>query len=159
MLFNILILHFVSYYYLGLITLHQAVVNLKVNRYVFLKYSAPLDSTQSHVLLTFKARIPALVLDCSVVAREINFSSIEEINHLKLIQRVMMKDNCIEEWVFNFGFVIANSTNTWQQTIKSAGKDQMMSAEVLSGNITIHTSFYDEALLVHKCVVRVYYVQ
>lgn len=144
--------------FLGLITLHRSAVNLKVNRCMFLKYSTLFDSIQSHILLTFKARIPASVLECSVVAREINFATSEEIKNLRLIQKVLMHDYCIEEWVFNFGYVIPNSANTWQQTIKAAGKDHMMSAEVLSGNITIDTSFYDGEVLVHKCVVRVYYV-
>jgi retinal rod rhodopsin-sensitive cGMP 3',5'-cyclic phosphodiesterase subunit delta len=93
-----------------------------------------------------------------VVAREINFSASEEIKNLRLIQKVMMNDYCIEKWSFRFGYVIPNSTNTWEQIIKAACKGQMMSAEVLSGNITIETSFFDEELLVHKCVVRVYYV-
>lgn len=36
-----------------------------------------------------------------------------------------------EEWFFDFGFVIPGSTNSWQQTIESAGEDRMLSAEDL----------------------------
>jgi len=31
------------------------------------------------------------------------------------------QENCMEEWRFHFGFVIPNSTNTWQQTIEAPG--------------------------------------
>jgi retinal rod rhodopsin-sensitive cGMP 3',5'-cyclic phosphodiesterase subunit delta len=36
---------------------------------------------------------------------------------------------CIEEWFFDFGFVIPNSTNTWQQVIE-ADEGNMIPAEV-----------------------------
>ena len=51
---------------------------------------------------------------------------------------------CIEEWLFDFGFVIPNSTNTWQQVIE-ADEGNMIPAEVLSGNVTIETSFFVSA--------------
>ena len=51
---------------------------------------------------------------------------------------------CIEEWLFDFGFVIPNSTNTWQQVIE-ADEGNMIPAEVLSGNVTIETSFFVRA--------------
>jgi hypothetical protein len=35
------------------------------------------------------------------------------------------------EWFFSFGFVIPGSTNSWQQVIEAAPKDEMMSAEFL----------------------------
>lgn len=35
------------------------------------------------------------------------------------------------EWFFHFGFVIPGSTNSWQQTIESAGEDRMLAAEDL----------------------------
>lgn len=53
---------------------------------------------------------------------------------------------CIEEWLFDFGFVIPNSTNTWQQVIE-ADEGNMIPAEVLSGNVTIETSFFVRARL------------
>jgi hypothetical protein len=37
----------------------------------------------------------------------------------------------MEEWFFEFGFVIPNSTNTWQSTIEAAAESQMMPASVL----------------------------
>jgi retinal rod rhodopsin-sensitive cGMP 3',5'-cyclic phosphodiesterase subunit delta len=59
------------------------------------------------------------------------------------------------EWNFKFGFVIPNSTNSWQQVIEAA--DEMMPAEVLSGNITIHTTFYDGENLIASSSVLLYY--
>ena len=35
------------------------------------------------------------------------------------------------EWMFEFGFVIPGSTNTWQSLIEAAPQSQMMPANVL----------------------------
>ena len=37
----------------------------------------------------------------------------------------------LEEWSFEFGFVIPNSTNTWQSIIEAAPESQMMRSDVL----------------------------
>ena len=54
------------------------------------------------------------------------------------------------------GFVIPNSTNTWQQVIE-ADEGNMSPADVLSGQITIETSFYDDQMIVSKSRLRVFY--
>ncbi|KAG2768453.1 hypothetical protein JG687_00005860 [Phytophthora cactorum] len=105
-----------------------------------------------------KARLPADILKCSAVSREINFSSVEEISKFRLEQRVFLGGSCIEEWIFNFGYVIPGSTNTWQQTIESAGPENMLDPEVMSGKLTIETAFYDGQLPIAKTVYRIYYV-
>ena len=105
-----------------------------------------------------KARIPADILSCRAVSREINFSSRESMTGFKLEQRIFYQGICIEEWFFNFGFVIPNSTNSWQQIIEAAGEDQMMTAEQLSGEVTIETTFLDGKSFIAKCLVRLYYV-
>ena len=92
-----------------------------------------------------------------MVSREINFSSINEISNLALVQKFMMNGVCVEEWSFTFGYVIPNSTNTWQQIIKSAGKERMMSPHILSGNVTIDTCFYDGDSLISKSTMRIFY--
>lgn len=46
-------------------------------------------------------------------------------------QKVLFKGRCLEEWFFEFGYVIPNSTNTWQSIIESAPESQMMPANVL----------------------------
>jgi len=43
----------------------------------------------------------------------------------------MLQGRCLEEWFFEFGFVIPNSTNTWQSLIEAAPESQMMPANVL----------------------------
>lgn len=105
-----------------------------------------------------EARVPKRILKCKSVSREINFSSKEEMQKFKLEQRVMFKGKCLEEWFFDFGFVIPDSTNTWQSLIEAAPSDQMMPATVLSGNVIIETKFYDEDLLVSTSRVRLFYV-
>ncbi|CAM9656485.1 unnamed protein product, partial [Scytosiphon promiscuus] len=104
-----------------------------------------------------KATVPRRILECSAVSREINFSSKEEIRRFRLEQRVFLAGACIEEWFFDFGFVIGGSTNSWQQTIESAGKDRMLSADDLSGRMTIETTFLDGKVMLFKTLVRMFY--
>lgn len=51
--------------------------------------------------------------------------------HCYDFQKVLFKGRCLEEWFFEFGYVIPNSTNTWQSVIESAPESQMMPANVL----------------------------
>merc|ERR1719152_905240 len=97
------------------------------------------DSTKPET----EARVPRDILNCRQVSREINFSSAEMMNSLRLVQTVIFNGSHLEEWNFSFGFVIPNSTNTWQQTIESAEEEEMITAEVASGNIVIDTTFYE----------------
>ena len=84
-----------------------------------------------------KAEIPSDILACAAVSREINFSSAELMEEFKLQQRIFYQGMCIEEWYFDFGFVIPGSTNSWQEIIEAADESDMLPAEELSGNITI----------------------
>ncbi|XP_035697139.1 retinal rod rhodopsin-sensitive cGMP 3',5'-cyclic phosphodiesterase subunit delta isoform X2 [Branchiostoma floridae] len=105
-----------------------------------------------------EARVPKKILKCRAVSREINFSSIEQMERFRLEQKVLFKGRVLEEWYFEFGFVIPNSTNTWQSIIEAAPENQMMPANVLSGNVVIETNFYDKDLLVSTSRVRLFYV-
>ncbi|KAI1728565.1 GMP-PDE, delta subunit domain-containing protein [Ditylenchus destructor] len=105
-----------------------------------------------------EARIPKAILKCKAVSREINFTSDEQIEKFRLEQRVFLKDHVIEEWYFDFGFVIPQSTNTWQNLIEAAPEGQMLPASVLSGNIVIETNFFDDDMLISTSRVRLYYV-
>jgi len=76
----------------------------------------------------------------------------------RIEQRVLFKGKIMEEWHFEFGFVIPNSTNTWQSLIEAAPESQMMPAKVLSGHVVIETRFFDHELEVSTSKVRLYYV-
>lgn len=104
------------------------------------------------------AHLPAAILKCAAVSREINFSSSEEITQFRLEQRVFLDGSCIEEWLFAFGYVIPGSTNTWQQTIEAAGPENMLDPKTISGKLTIETAFYDGQLPIAKTVYRIFYV-
>ncbi|CEF60368.1 Retinal rod rhodopsin-sensitive cGMP 3',5'-cyclic phosphodiesterase subunit delta [Strongyloides ratti] len=104
------------------------------------------------------AKIPKSILKCKTVSREINFTSEEKIEKFRLEQKVFLKDNIIEEWFFDFGFVIPQSTNTWQNVIEAAPEGQMLPAVLLNGNVVIETSFYDDDQLVSTSRVRLYYI-
>mmetsp|Transcript_28497 Transcript_28497/g.32604 ORF Transcript_28497/g.32604 Transcript_28497/m.32604 type:complete len:155 (+) Transcript_28497:37-501(+) len=105
-----------------------------------------------------EARIPSEILKCRAVSREINFSSRELMNKFRLEQKILFQGQPIEEWDFDFGFVIPNSTNTWQQSIEADDEEKMLPAELLSGNLVIETHFYDEDLVVSESKVRIFYV-
>uniref|UniRef100_A0A5S6QDF1 GMP_PDE_delta domain-containing protein n=1 Tax=Trichuris muris TaxID=70415 RepID=A0A5S6QDF1_TRIMR len=98
--------------------------------------------------LEHQARVPKKVLKCRVISREINFSSVEQMEKFWLEQKVILKEEVIERWHFEFGFVIPNSTNTWQNTIEAAPEALMLPANLLSGEVVIETNFFDGPLLV-----------
>ncbi|XP_010630056.2 retinal rod rhodopsin-sensitive cGMP 3',5'-cyclic phosphodiesterase subunit delta [Fukomys damarensis] len=105
-----------------------------------------------------EARVPKKILKCKAVSRELNFSSAEQMEKFRLEQKVYFKGQCLEEWFFEFGFVIPNSTNTWQSLIEAAPESQMMPASVLTGNVIIETKFFDDDLLVSTSRVRLFYI-
>ncbi|XP_059961901.1 retinal rod rhodopsin-sensitive cGMP 3',5'-cyclic phosphodiesterase subunit delta [Mesoplodon densirostris] len=105
-----------------------------------------------------EARVPKKILKCKAVSRELNFSSAKQMEKFRLEQKVFFKGQCLEEWFFEFGFVIPNSTNTWQSLIEAAPESQMMPASMLTGNVIIETKFFDDDLLVSTSRVRLFYV-
>mmetsp|Transcript_22007 Transcript_22007/g.63135 ORF Transcript_22007/g.63135 Transcript_22007/m.63135 type:complete len:168 (+) Transcript_22007:49-552(+) len=105
-----------------------------------------------------EAHIPRAILSCPQVSREINFSSQEQMSSLRLVQTIHFNGQHLEEWQFSFGFVIPNSTNTWQQTIEAADADQMIPAELLSGNTLIDTTFFDGDVPIASQRIRIWYV-
>mmetsp|Transcript_158736 Transcript_158736/g.385579 ORF Transcript_158736/g.385579 Transcript_158736/m.385579 type:complete len:115 (+) Transcript_158736:3-347(+) len=90
-----------------------------------------------------EARVPADVMNRAAVSREMTFSSAAAIDDFRLRQRVYLGEHCIEEWDFDFGFVIPGSVNTWQTTIESAGEGAMLDPTQISGLVCIETSFLD----------------
>lgn len=102
--------------------------------------------------------VPKEILGCRVVSRELKFSSDSEIEDFKLEQRVILHGQMIERWRFDFGFVIPQSFNSWQQIIEAAAPDQMIPPEVLSGNVIFETCFFDGDILLASNKVRINYV-
>lgn len=105
-----------------------------------------------------EAKVPKKILKCGAVSREINFSSIEPMEKFRLEQKVLYRNRCLEEWKFEFGFVIPNSTNTWQSLIEAAPESQMMPARVLNGNVVIETTFFEGEQEISTSKIRLYYV-
>eukprot|EP01135_Chromosphaera_perkinsii_P001503 Nk52_evm2s190 gene=Nk52_evmTU2s190 len=105
-----------------------------------------------------EARVPKKVLKCKAVSRELNFSSKELMEKFALKQVVYFDGNPLEEWNFEFGFVIPNSTNTWQSVIEAAPESSMLPANLLSGNVVIETIFLNDGKLCSSSRVRVFYV-
>ena len=102
-------------------------------------------------------RFPKEILECKWVSLEINFSSWDIIEDFQIVQKVSLMGNVIEEWDFKFGFVMPNSENTWQQTIDAADKEEMIPAEVLSGNMVVETFFYSGDDIIHSTKMTVIY--
>ena len=80
--------------------------------------------------------IPADILLCDAVSREIEFFSAEPIADFQMQQKVFLHGTCIEQWKFPFGFVIPGSTNSWEQTIYAAPPEHMLSAAQVSQSVT-----------------------
>ncbi|KAF5307403.1 hypothetical protein FQR65_LT06917 [Abscondita terminalis] len=105
-----------------------------------------------------EAHVPKTILKCRAVSREFNFSSKECIEKFRLEQKVLFKGRVLEEWYFDFGFVMPESTNTWQSIMEAAPESQMMPASILNGNVVIETKFFDDSLLISTSRVRLFYV-
>lgn len=104
-----------------------------------------------------EAHVPKKILKCRAVSREINFSTTEPMNKFRLEQKVLFKGRMLEEWFFELGFVIPNSTNTWQSLFQAAPESQMMPANILNGNMVIETKFFDDEVLLATSKVRLFY--
>ena len=78
--------------------------------------------------------------------------------HNFAIKQVMsMGGQTVEEFTFDFGFVIPGSTNSWESTVVGAGEGNMIPPDLLSGRVTVETCFYDGDLLVSKSLFRIFY--
>ncbi|CAI2383690.1 unnamed protein product [Moneuplotes crassus] len=102
-------------------------------------------------------RFPKEILECKCVSLEINFSSRDKIENFRIIQKVSLMGNVIEEWDFKFGFVMPSSVNNWEQIIDAADKEEMIPAEILSGNMVVQTYFYSGEEVIHTTKMTVIY--
>uniref|UniRef100_A0A061QX43 Retinal rod rhodopsin-sensitive cGMP 3',5'-cyclic phosphodiesterase subunit delta n=1 Tax=Tetraselmis sp. GSL018 TaxID=582737 RepID=A0A061QX43_9CHLO len=110
-----------------------------------------------------KVEIPARILKCDAVAREVKFSSEEQLDDLRMEQTVFQDAGGgslikMEEWKFRFGFVIPHSHNSWQSTTLAAGDGKMVDPEAASGRVIIATRFRDGNRTISEMRVRVFYV-
>ena len=106
-----------------------------------------------------EARVPARILQCPAVSRELTFSSKEKVANLRCTHGMYLDgmDTPIEVWDFSFGFVMPGSRNTWQTTVEAAGGERMLKPSEVSGKLTVRTKFTDGDVVVHESVVRVFY--
>ena len=95
------------------------------------------------------------MLEHKAIAREMTFSSREAINGFRIQQRVTLHGEPLEEWNFNFGFVIPGSTNSWEMTIVAS---DVYPAEVLSGNMCVETTFFDDDYEIGRARSRIFYL-
>ena len=102
--------------------------------------------------------LPKEILDCSVITREINFSSEYSIENLELIQNFYLNEELIESSRFCFGFVIPNSTNNWEQIIEAKPKEEMIPYHILSGNLQVETIFISSNTIIFKNRVLIFYI-
>ena len=63
----------------------------------------------------------------------------------------------IEKHSFKFGFVIPNTENSWESTLVAKDKEDMISAEILSGNLIVESEFFNEDLSILKFSVKMFY--
>ena len=97
------------------------------------------------------------LLKCKIIVRNINFSSVEAIDELELVQNFYLMGELFESCRFRFGFVIPGSTNDWEQ-ILLAKEDGVLPAEVLSGKLQVETFFLIKGRVLYKNKILIYYV-
>ncbi len=102
-------------------------------------------------------KITKELLKCKTVIRNVNFSSVEQIQDLELVQNFYLMGELLESSRFKFGFVIPNSTNDWEQIIE-AKEDGVLPAEVLSGKLHVETYFLCQGRIIVKNKILIYYV-
>ena len=102
-------------------------------------------------------KISKELLKCKIIKRNVNFSSVEKIEDLELVQNFYLMGELFESSRFKFGFVIPNSTNDWEQIIE-AKEDGVLPAEVLSGKLKVETLFLCEGKIIIKNKILIYYV-
>ena len=104
-----------------------------------------------------KENITKELLKCKIIRRNINFSSVEAIENLELVQNFYLMGELFESSKFKFGFVIPGSTNDWEQIIL-AKEDGGLPPEVLSGKLRVETFFLIKGKVLYKNKILIYYV-
>lgn len=104
-----------------------------------------------------QAHLPQSLFQSQIVTRELTFSSEQLISDLKVVQRHLLFGELVEEFTFNFGFVIPHSTNTWSSTIVADDSNSMIPLCVLSGNLIVETLFFDKDVLLGHFPVKIFY--
>ena len=104
-----------------------------------------------------KENITKELLKCKIIRRNINFSSVEAIENLELVQNFYLMGELFESSKFKFGFVIPGSTNDWEQIIL-AKEDGVLPPEVLSGKLRVETFFLIKVKVLYKNKILIYYV-
>ena len=102
-------------------------------------------------------KISKELLKCKIIKRNVNFSSVEKIEDLELVQNFYLMGELFESSRFNFGFVIPNSTNDWEQIIE-AKEDGVLPAEILSGKLNVETHFLCEGKIIVQNKILIHYV-
>jgi retinal rod rhodopsin-sensitive cGMP 3',5'-cyclic phosphodiesterase subunit delta len=103
-----------------------------------------------------EVRFPANMLACQALAREVVFSSVEIIEKLTLVQTMYLHGQVVESLHFPFPFVMPNTTNSWEQTIV-ADSENMLPAQILSGNLVCVTQFKAYDKVIHESFYRIFY--
>ena len=67
-----------------------------------------------------------------------------------------LQGHIVEQLDFNFGFVIPNSTNNWEQIIEA--RDEMIPYSILSGKLKVETVFFADGEIFLKNYITIFYV-
>lgn len=103
-------------------------------------------------------KFPKRILKSRAISREMHFSSIESWERLHFVHTIFYKGKAIDELQFDFGPVVSNSNNTLQSIIEAAPEVKMITPDIMSGNVEIFTSFYNNKTLVTRSKIKLFYV-
>ncbi|KAJ3359607.1 hypothetical protein GGF32_009163 [Allomyces javanicus] len=94
-----------------------------------------------------KVSMPIDLLKCPIVARELNFTSLspQPLGHLRVKQEFLVNGMAMEEWDFDFGFVIPNSTNSWETLMEGDidAAQELDEADWQGTEVVVLTRFFD----------------
>jgi GMP-PDE, delta subunit. len=77
-----------------------------------------------------------------------------------LIERHYFRDKLIKSYDFNFGFVIPNSTNTWDTVYETPSLSRQMINDIVKNPFQMKSDtfyFVDDKLIIHNKVSYEYY--
>ncbi|KAF0768196.1 retinal rod rhodopsin-sensitive cGMP 3',5'-cyclic phosphodiesterase subunit delta-like [Aphis craccivora] len=106
---------------------------------------------------TITVKIPRKVLDCKALTRTISFTSTHRIDYLKMRHRELVSLQCVHEWVSEFGTVLPDLNETWETTFTHKEGISSSSANCLSGDLVMETSFYNGDKFIGSTKILLYF--
>lgn len=135
---------------------------LKVNMFVVSNYETGevywhteddiSDDTRIHYML-----MPLKALECKITQFNINFISSEPLEKFRIVQKIMLNGQQLNQCQFVYGQVEPETDCDWDIFYSAEMNEEIMSFSFHNGNISIVTEFYDGEVFIKASVLEPYY--